>query len=207
MQGDPEKLAETIRRIGIMWLKHITQDSRYKSLISVRMSVDKDGILEVSAQYLNKPKKVTQRIVKANSQLPSYELTWFDLLPMRVHCYLGGSFLILGACVIFSLTSVVAAMVLAFYVPVFAYQRIKKQIEYRRWKQKKYSFNIIVYVSTLKRILCNHWFSLIYMTSIGLTVLYLDFILVKLFCNRLGMIAKGLRLQKRLMMWIRTMVR
>ena len=119
---------------------------------------------------------------------------------MRVRCYLGGSFMVLGGCIIFSLTSVFATIGFAFYAPGFACQRIKKQIEYRRWKQKKYSFNLIVYISTFKRIFCNHWFSLIYMTSIGLTVLYLDFILVKLFCNRLEMIAQGLRLQKRLIM-------
>jgi len=39
------------------------------------MSIDKDGILEVSAQYLNEQKKVTQRIVKANRQLRRFEPT------------------------------------------------------------------------------------------------------------------------------------
>jgi len=75
VQGDPENVTETMRRIEILWLKRIPHDSRYKSLISVSMSIDKDGILEVSAQYLNEQKKVTQRIVKANRQLRRFEPT------------------------------------------------------------------------------------------------------------------------------------
>ena len=198
-----------MRRVGIMWLKHIPQDSRYHSLISVRMAVDKDGILEVSAQYLNEQKKVTQKIGNANRQLPSYELTWFDLLPMRVRCYLGGSFLVLCGCVVFSLTSIFAAM---FYVPVFAYERLKNLVKYRRKKGYKQEMaklirNLIDFLSTLPSILGEHWFSLIYVTSISLTALYIDFLIVKLFYNLLAMIAQGLRLQKRLIMWIRTMVR
>jgi hypothetical protein len=206
VQGDPEDEKEPMKRVGVMWLKHIPQDNRYHSLISVRMAVDKDGTLEVSAQYLNEQKKVTKKIGNANRQLPSYELTWFDLLPMRIRCYIGGSFIVLGGCVVFSLTSVFAAM---FYVPVFAYERLKNLVKYHRKKGYKQELirNLIDSLFTVPRILRNHWFSLIYMTAISLIALYIDFLIVKLFYNRLAMIAQGLRLQKRLIMWIRSMVR
>ena len=201
VQGDPEDEKEPMKRIGVMWLKHIPQDSRYHSLISVRMAVDKDGTLEVSAQYLNEQKKVTKKIGNANGQLPSYELTWFDLLPMRIRCYVGGSVIVLGGCVVFSLTSVFAAM---FYLPVFAYERLKNLVKYRRKKGYKQELiiNLIDSLFTVPRILRNHWFSLGYMTAISLIALYIDFLIVKLFYNRLAMIAQGLRLQKRFIMWI-----